>query len=48
MLMLLMVPSVQNESWQKTVYTVSFDAGVIQNTGATDSNAAFSIQFTTG
>ena len=33
---------------EETVYTVSFDAGVIQNLAGTDSNAAFSVQFTTG
>ncbi|CAE7040227.1 unnamed protein product [Symbiodinium natans] len=33
---------------EETVYTVSFDAGLIQNLAATDTNAAFSIQFTTG
>ena len=34
--------------WQETVYTLSFDAGIIQNLAMTDTNAAFSIQFTTG
>ena len=30
------------------MYTLSFDAGIIQNLAMTDTNAAFSIQFTTG
>ncbi|CAJ1388159.1 unnamed protein product [Effrenium voratum] len=33
---------------EETVYTLSFDAGIIQNLAATDTNAAFSVQFTTG
>jgi len=33
---------------EETVYTLSFDAGIIQNLAMTDTNAAFSIQFTTG
>lgn len=31
-----------------TTYTISFDAGIVENLGSTDTNAAFSIQFTTG
>ncbi|CAK9087990.1 unnamed protein product [Durusdinium trenchii] len=33
---------------EQTTYTLSFDAGVIENLAATDTNAAFSLQFTTG
>lgn len=33
---------------ENTLYTVSFDSAVVENTAATDYNVAFSVQFTTG
>eukprot|EP00931_Biecheleriopsis_adriatica_P047271 TRINITY_DN27224_c0_g2_i1.p1 TRINITY_DN27224_c0_g2~~TRINITY_DN27224_c0_g2_i1.p1 ORF type:complete len:3147 (+),score=582.09 TRINITY_DN27224_c0_g2_i1:27-9467(+) len=33
---------------EETTYTLSYDAGIISNLANTDTNAAFSVQFTTG